>query len=153
MDLASGCSGVKRHKPFTFSPPRGVCCPPQQRTTFDEILASGRFGLIRDTSTRVKIADYYAFGLTKDERIEERETQYSNLSYRFVPRSEEFALATDLSPAHVEALVARVFSSPIPDHILGEMNFTRFLNEQFTVWQDRCVDLIEELERYRDTIT
>ena len=30
-----------------------------RRTTFDEVLASGKFGLIRDTAIRVKIADYY----------------------------------------------------------------------------------------------
>jgi len=124
-----------------------------RRTTFDEVLASGRFGLLRDTATRVRIADYYVSNLTRDDRIEERETDYPNLSYRFVPRVTEFELATDLSDAQLEELINIVLSSPLPDHVVGEMNFTRFLSVQFRGWRESCLALIDELELYRSTIS
>ena len=124
-----------------------------RRTTFDEVLASGRFGLIRDTATRVRIADYYEWNLSRDDRIEERETDYPNLSYRLVPRVTEFELATDLSDAQLEELINIVLSSPLPEHVAGEMNFTRFLSEQFTEWRVFCLTLIDELEFYRSTIS
>ncbi len=123
-----------------------------RRTTFDEVLASGRFGLIRDTATRVGIADYYDSSLNRDDRIEERETEYPNLSYRLVPRVTEFELATDLSDAQLDELVSIVISSPLPDQMVGEMNFTRFLAVQFTNWRESCLELIDELELYRGTI-
>ncbi len=124
-----------------------------RRTTFDEVLASGRFGLIRDTATRVRIADYYDSCLNRDDRIEERETDYSNLSYRLVPRITEFELARDLSDGQLEKLVDLVLSSPLPGAVVGELNFTRFLLAQFTNWRDSCLELIEELELYRSRIS
>jgi hypothetical protein len=124
-----------------------------RRTTFDEVLASGRFSLIRDTATRVRIADYYEWNLNRENRIEERETDYPNLSYRLVPRVTEFELATDLSDAQLEELINIVLSSPLPEHVAGEMNFTRFLSEQFTEWREFSLALIDELEFYRSTIS
>ncbi len=121
-----------------------------RRTTFDEVLASGKFGLIRNTAIRVKISDYYDSEATAHNRIEERETGYADLSYRLVPRAAEFELATNLSDDQIARLVDRVFDSSLPDHVVAEMNFSQFLNDQFTEWRSRCLELIEKLESYRN---
>lgn len=126
--------------------------PSPRRTTFDEVLASGKFGLIRDTATRVRIADYYD-NAGEVDRIEERETIYPNLTYQFVPRETEFELTADLSNSQLEELVDRVISSPLPDHVVGELNFAQFLSEVFTRWEDSCLQLIDDLGVYREAIT
>ncbi len=123
-----------------------------RRTTFDEVLPSGKFGLIRDTAIRVKIADYYDSEAASHDRIDERETGYSDLSYGLVPRVTEFEIEPDLSDAQLERIVDQVISSQLPERLVAEINFTRFVNERFTSWRSLCLVLIDELEFYRDTI-
>ena len=123
-----------------------------RRTTFDEVLESGRFSLVRDTATRIKIADYYAFETGIYNRIDERETQYPYLSYRLVPRTGEFSVDTTLNDAQVERLFNRIFDSSLSDHVTAEMNFAHFVIDRFLAWRIRCSELINELEAYRSTI-
>ena len=123
-----------------------------RRTTFDEVLASGRFGLIRSTAIRVQIADYYSGDIGIGDRIDERETQYPDLSYSLVPRRDEQTSAAGLSEEQIRLLVDEIFSTLRPSQVIAERNFARFVAEMFTVWQDRCLRLIDALEAYRDSL-
>jgi hypothetical protein len=123
-----------------------------RRMTFDEMLSSGKFSLIRNTSIRATISDYYDFEANERARAEERETGYPDMSYQLVPRATEFELATDLSDDQLERIVDRVIDSSLRDHVVGEINFTQFLIEQYTSWKNRCLKLIDDLESYRSTI-
>ena len=123
-----------------------------RRTTLDEVLGSGKFGLIRDAALRVKISEYYDFDLSVSNRINERETEYPSLAYRLVPRSTEGEVETNLSDAQKQRLVERIFDSPLRDHVVGEINFSRFVNERLTFWKALCLELIDELEAYRIAI-
>ncbi len=123
-----------------------------RRTTLDEVLGSGKFGLIRDAALRVKISEYYDFDLNVSNRINERETEYPSLAYRLVPRSTEGEVATNLSDAQKQRVVERIFDSPLQDHVVGEINFSRFVIQQLNRWKAFCLELIAELEMYRDTI-
>ena len=123
-----------------------------RRTTLDEVLGSGKFGLIRDAALRVKISEYYDFDLSVSNRINERETEYPSLAYRLVPRSTEGEVETNLSDAQKQRLVERIFDSPLQDHVVGEINFSRFVMERLTFWKALCLELIDELETYRNTL-
>ncbi len=123
-----------------------------RRTTLDEVLGSGKFGLIRDAALRVKISEYYDFDLSVSNRINERETEYPSLAYRLVPRSTEGEVETNLSDAQKQRLVDRIFDSPLQDHVVGEINFSRFVIDRFTLWKTLCLELIDELETYRNTL-
>ena len=123
-----------------------------RRTTLDEVLGSGKFGLIRDAALRVKISEYYDFDLSVSNRINERETEYPSLAYRLVPRSTEGEVETNLSDAQKQLIVDRIFDSPLRDHVIGEINFSRFVIDRLTFWKALCLELIAELEIYRDTI-
>ena len=123
-----------------------------RRTTFDEVLASGKSGLIRDATIRVAISDYYSWENSEVRRREERETGCAALTYRLVPRAGEFEPATDLSEAQTERFVNQLFDESTRDEVVAERNFTRFVNQQSHTWQERCVELIGELEAYRDSI-
>ena len=123
-----------------------------RRTTLDEVLGSGKFGLIRDAAMRVKISEYYDFDLTVNNRINERETEYPSLAYRLVPRSTEDEVEKNLSDAQKQRVVDRIFDSPLRDHVVGEINFSRFAIERLTFWKALGFELIDELETYRDTL-
>ena len=103
--------------------------------TFDEILASDKFGLIRDTELRGVIADYYGAYSTLLVRSDARETPYPHISYRLVPRSRKphhqpallDADSSDETDEYLERLVQSVLESEIRDYIIAERNLARFL--------------------------
>ena len=123
-----------------------------RRTTLDDLLGSGRLGLVRDATVRAGISYYYAFDLNLSARIGERETDYPSLAYRLVPRSSEGSLETNLTEAQESRYVGRVLDSALEDHVVGEINFSRFVAERFVRWQNVCLELIDELETYRTSL-
>ncbi len=123
-----------------------------RRTTFDELLGSGTFSLIRDTELRESTSSYYAAHLTAQNRIDERETEYPHLSYRLVPRSEEFELALGLTEAQVERLASRIFESSLREYVISEINLTGFIQTRFEQLRQYALELLSELETYRSRI-
>ena len=123
-----------------------------RRTTFDELLGSGAFSLVRDTELRESISSYYAAHLTAQNRIDERETEYPHLSYRLVPRYNEFGLELDLSEAHLERLVSGVFESVLREHVISEINLAGFIGTRFEELRQEALELLSELETYRGRI-
>jgi len=123
-----------------------------RRTTFDEVLASGKLGLIRDTTIRVRIADYYERDVSTANRINERETAYPDLAFSLVPRRAVFQPVVDLSDEQLAHMVEQVLSSLSPNHVVAETNFAHFVNDRLTDLRGSCVQLTEELEAYRGTI-
>ena len=123
-----------------------------RHTTFDELLGSGTLGLIRNSTIRIKIVEYYDADLIRENRIDEREPGYANLSYRLVPRSAEFEAAKDISEAQIERLFDQLFDASFRDYVVAEINFSRFVNDRFMDWRNRCLELIDELEAYRNDL-
>ena len=123
-----------------------------QRITFDELLGSGALGLIRDAELRVALSDYYEVRAATQRRIDERETEYPSLSYRLVPRYNEYELAPGLSEAQLERLVRGVFESVLREHVVSEINLSRFIQGVHEVERQAALDLLSELETYRTTI-
>jgi hypothetical protein len=119
-----------------------------RRTTFDELLGSGKLGLIRSAEVRTAIGDYYGAEEGKADRINERETAYPSISYQLVPRSNEFELDPSLGDPQVEQLVAGVFESRLREHLLAEINFARFVRARFIELQTTCTDLVATLNAY-----
>ena len=123
-----------------------------RRTTFDEVLASGKFGLIRDATIRVRIADYYDRDVSRANRINERETAYPDLAFSLVPRRAVLQSVVDLSDEQLSHMVDRVLSSLSMNHVVAETNFAHFVNDRLTEFRSSCLTIIEELEGYRGTI-
>jgi hypothetical protein len=122
------------------------------KPTYSELLASGKLALIRDMTIRTKVVEYYDLDLTRQTRIDERETGFSDLSYRLVPRSAEFEAASELSEAQTERIFATLLDPTSRDYIVAELNFAGFVGEQFAKWEKECEALIKELGSYLDTI-
>jgi hypothetical protein len=119
-----------------------------RRTTFDELLGSGKLGLIRSADIRTAIRDYYEAAEGKADRINERETAFPTISYQLVPRSNEWEFDPSLDDAQVGQLVAGVFESRLREHLLAEINFARFVRANFTELQSTCSDLVATLNAY-----
>jgi hypothetical protein len=135
---ASSVYGWNQHRP--------------RRTTFDELVGSGRFDLIRNPDLRAQISDYYALDLQSHERIRQRQTQYPNLTYELVPRANEYRLDPNLSDVELKRIAEAVYDSPLRDHVIAELNLTRFMKDQFDEWRKTHDALAESIRRYVETI-
>lgn len=133
-----------------------------RRTTFGELLSSGRFGLIRDPELRELINEYYDFDTSVGQRIDSRETDFPALSYLLVPREDEenvervrdqAALDSSLTDAELERLAIRVTDSRLADELIGELNLARYVRTIGGRVDARCRELLARLEQYRESIS
>lgn len=122
------------------------------RVTFDELLGSGKVGLIRDADLRLRIAEYYKLAESAKARIGERETRYPNVSYQLAPRVNEFELQPDLSDDELRRLVRGVFESSLRDHVIAEINLARFIRRIFIDLGTARQELAGDLQTYLDSI-
>ncbi len=133
-----------------------------RRSTYDNLLGSGKLGIIADSNIRSQISDYYRYYLDSHNRIDERETDYPKLSYQLVPRriraSEnegvvwELEIESGLSDTQLNELVVLVRSSAIKHHVTAELNLARFIRGIELDLQGRAVSLISLLEEYQTNI-
>ena len=124
----------------------------ERRTTFDELLGSGRFNLIRDSELRAQISAYYAYVDEVRDRIVERKTEYPNLSYKLAPRTDEFDLDPSLSSDQVAQLAARATQLLPGEIVIAEINFSRFTNGLLLTLEQARGDLYDRLQSYRQAI-
>ncbi|HEX5787780.1 MAG TPA: DUF6090 family protein [Woeseiaceae bacterium] len=121
-----------------------------RRVTFDELLGSGKLGLVRSADIRMAIGDYYESERGAAGRIDERETAYPYLSYQLVPREDESELDAGLGQSQIEALVAGIVESPLREHVTAEINFARFVQARFTERESACSALVNSLRIHLD---
>lgn len=126
--------------------------PIARRITFDELLSSGRFRLIRSPELREMIAAYYSLDQDTHSRIEERETGFPAMSYQLVPRGSEFELDPTLTMREMEQLTTRVLDASVLDHVTAELNFSRFVRAIFTDLLAERDKLYAALASYRESI-
>ena len=89
--------------------------PPTNRSTLDDLLGPGRFGIIKESGIRSKISKYYTRYEQQAKRMHERETEYPNLIYQLILRNEsEYELDTRMNDKQAKALFGQVIGSPLP---------------------------------------
>ncbi len=130
-----------------------------RRSTYDDLLGSGKLGIIANPNIRSQIANYYRDYEDSHNRIDERETSYPQFSYQLVPRgistreSEgvvwEREVESGLSDEQLSEIVALVQDSPIRNHVTAEVNLARFVRAITHDLQGQAVSLIKLLEEYR----
>lgn len=131
------------------------------RATFDDLVGSGRLGIILDAEVRFAIADYYNRYADEFNRIDERETAYPSLSYQLVPRHPELSatgiavetgIEANLPERQIIELVADIFASSIGDHVIAEANLARFIRVVALGMEIRAQSLVDQLEAYQARI-
>jgi hypothetical protein len=125
-------------------------------TTYQEVLSSGQFGLIRDADLRSTISRYYVGFTELFNRADARETRFPHLSYQLVPRDTEssnrlvlLGLDPDLSSDEMSRLIDRALESPIRDYVIAEINLARFILHLSADIDQQCEALIAKIEIYR----
>ena len=133
-----------------------------QQSTYDNLLGSGKLGIIEGLGDRHKISDSYRYYQDEHIRIDERETAFPELSYQLIPRrgrDVELGVATlerkiesGLSDREMKELVVLVQASSIRDHVTAELNLARFIRNVELDLEERAESLISLLERYQTSI-
>ncbi len=131
------------------------------RTTFDDLLGSGRLRVIADPDVRTLIAAYYALNNTSEIRIDERETAFPHISYQLAPRKHvtqkevgvsEIELEPGLGDEILNQLVKVAQQSSIDRHVIAEINLARFIRGITTELQTQARDLVTQLNVYQAKI-
>jgi hypothetical protein len=131
------------------------------RVTFDDLLASGRLALIKDADVRARIASYYAANEGAAVRMDERETAYPGLTYQLVPRGPtlrmdnlvgDSSLQPGLQEDELDKLLEAVQRSTLEDHLIAEINLTRFIRAVTANLQTQGRELVARLEEYQQRI-
>lgn len=123
-----------------------------RRNTFDELIGSGRFNLIRDSRVRSRISEYYASVDEIRNRIAERTTIYPEISYQLVLRTDEFELDPSLTVEHMSRLAISARRTLPVEAVIAEINFSRFVRIVLTEADELRARLSAELSAYRATI-
>ncbi len=124
--------------------------PLAETATYEELLSSGKLGLIGEPTLRMSIISYYRRAEGEDRRINARRTEYPSISYRVVPNSRE-SLASqfgDVERVAVEdaaSVIAAVRASELSDHVLAETNRALFIHAVVTSLRAQAVALLEAI--------
>jgi len=120
------------------------------RNTYDLLLATGKFSLIRSETLQLQISEYYSLASSSNTRINDRETQYPHISYQLAPRQNSSAreeeLDTQLTEDQISLLVAQAFDSSLRDHVIAEANLARFTRARFVELLENCRILIAKIQ-------
>ena len=102
-----------------------------QRGTFNDLLGSGSLRIIANPEIRALIVAYYDNYDSEHVRIDERETEYPNISYQLVPRSPtsmqnavvvELQVETGLSDEFLSERVKATLDPSFRNHVIAEIN-------------------------------
>jgi hypothetical protein len=96
-----------------------------ERTTFDELVSSGRLDLITDPDVRAELQAYYARVDLNGRRLEARVTRYAPLAYELVPRDSEATVSTGLGEGDLRRIGERVLRSEVEGAAIAEKNRSR----------------------------
>jgi hypothetical protein len=131
------------------------------RATYDDLLGSGNFGLISDHRVRILISNYYDDFEGGGSRIEERETEYSNLTYKLIPRATtarddgvvwERSVEPNLPPDRVERIYQNILDSDLEALTTAEANFGKFVKAISLSQLEKAKTLRTTLENYLATL-
>jgi len=129
-----------------------------RNSTFQEILSSGKFGLIRNASLRGAISDYQSVFDSSYVRADARESEFPHISYRLIPRSTEtdregiLGAENEVSDSEMNQLVDDVLASEIRDYVIAEKNLARFILRQTIELSSQHNSLVGEMQTYRDSL-
>jgi hypothetical protein len=124
--------------------------PNLSRTTFDELVSSGKLGVIDDPRLRRRILEYYQLDEDSRERMSARRTQYPQIAYRLVPRVSEWTAQEDLEGTRLRLAIEEVRRSGLSEHVIAEINFGNFMQSMIAPLDWLARDLLGELASYRD---
>ncbi len=132
-----------------------------QRGTFNDLLGSGSLRIIANPEIRALIIAYYDNYDSQHVRIDERETEYPNISYQLIPRSPtsmqnavvvELQVESGLSDEFLSERVKAALDPSFRNHVIAEINLARFIQGITVDLQAKARSLISRLKQYQAEI-
>lgn len=124
------------------------------RSTYNDLIGSGKLGIIKNPDIRTQIADYYEQIRVRDERMERTGTQYWEYAYQLVPSNPSSVRIPDLnlSEEQIEEIIRQVLESPIKNLVTAELNFGQQVQINSDLRKVLAEKLIEVLKTYQAEI-
>ncbi len=115
------------------------------QSTFDELVSTGRLGLIADVGFRESLLSYYESIALSQTRLRGRETDYGPTSYELVPRDSEFSLAQDIDASDLRDIGERALNADLKSLAIAERNRARFRRQTFLDQLDQVTRLLRSV--------
>ena len=132
------------------------------RSTYDDLVESGNFGVIRSPEVRTQISAYYDTAETNQDRMKSRQTPYPDITYQLIPRQVghftelraigDTDLRLELTDEQLRSNAESVLESDIRHYVTAEQNLGLFVREFWIVLQLEAGDLVEVLKEYQKEI-
>ena len=128
--------------------------PPPRRSTYEELLSTGKIAVIRDPRLRAALIDYHFAFDNLFVRVSSRTTGYEKLVYSLVPREirgtgDNFA-RSDLRESELRSVAQGVREADeLGPALVAERNRTGFLRSQFEAMINRAQALMEQANARR----
>ena len=116
-----------------------------ENLTFNELISTGRLGLIKSPTVRRSLMSYHYWGDMSATRIIARQTDYAPTVYRLIPRDPEFQIRSDLSDRQLEQLARRALEYDLEGLIVAERNRARLRREISAVGIVRAKQVLSAL--------
>ena len=132
-----------------------------RRATYDDLIGSGNFGLIKNHGVRILITDYFESFEGGNSRIEARETDYPKLTYELIPRATsdgddgviwERSVQPNLPPDRIEEIYQDILDSNLKALTTAEANFGRFVTAVSVSQLEQAKALRKTLADYLGTL-
>lgn len=126
----------------------GYTIPRIPRVAFDEIVNSGKLGLVVNVELRVQISTYFENAKHQENRVDDRRGAFPKMSYDLVPRNNgnELEVEMGLSAERYQFLVSRTLKSDLDLYITGEQNYADFLDRIWNSIQQDGNELLAAIE-------
>jgi len=119
-------------------------------TTYNELLTSGRFNLIRDAELRSEIAEYYDSLQSTENRIDERETRFPNLVLSLLPGGRNSI--SDLNDVDAALVISDFKSLNVRLDVQEELSFAEFVQDRLTYMGEWNQEMASSLNDYLNRI-
>ena len=157
--VAEGFSGKPIEDPYPFlndvseAARMGWGQPDIRQSVYQELLSSGKFGLIRDVEIRDEISDFYDYINQQEKRALSRVNDFGELAYELVPRKEDLTdteaenvVREGLSDDDYAFLVSKVLNSDLERRITPLRNRYLFILTQWFKITADAEALIQTIE-------
>lgn len=133
--------------------------PNVKKTTYDELMSSGKFGRITDSVLRESIARFYMRVEATETRGNARVSEFGPISYKLVPREDEtmsFAaersVKQGMSDEAYEQITQSVLGSDLDRYIIATRNRYQLILFSWNYIKDQANELRDEIGRELETM-
>ena len=130
---------------------QGYVTAVSNRPTYDDLIGSGKLGIIESPEIRKEISNHYQKYQTEIGNMEKRQTSYPNLIRQFIPTDKSYfapKLDPSLSDEDLDEIARIIIESTIRDHVIAELNYSRFAYLNSNILKGRSEKLVEVLNTY-----